>query len=443
MASDVNQSDRESAARIETAGEAFPVLTFDAIVAATQTRARLSLLSVLMGYPSEVFDAAVRPVIRTCAEFVQRLPVAGSMTLDHPGGRFVHALELALRVLSLRRGYALPRAASPEVVGEFAHRWTYAALIAALLHSTTRVATGLRIELIGGAAELGPWIPENGPMSRGQATAYRVRALAALPAECRDERLGRDRLYREWVPAYVREWLDEDPQLAAELGAWLGRDQDETSSVLDELVRGASGSGSSVERADPAVRTEDDEVRSFDLSDSSSAAATVAAVADARAPAHEDSVVVSPTAPDPAVSSRTVVARVFQNWLRLELEAGSIRVNDEGGMVHRVAEGLLLVSPKIFQVFAGVLRTTPGVHGVDIPADAGNPAKWVQREVLRPKWHRCTAGGQALHRYVYRSGRRLGADVFGVIIPDVERFIDTPLAPSDMLERVAEVHAGP
>lgn len=410
-----------------------------------------------MGYPTVVFDSTVLPVMTGCSEFVQLLPARGWVGLDHPGGRFVHALELALRVLHLRRAYALPPAASPEVVGEYAHRWTYAAFVAALLDSSLQVASGLQVELVGETGDLGTWAPLAGSMTQAQAKAYRFRASSAASTENPEARSLRPRLYAQWVPSHVRAWITEDPRLAVELDDWLGCEANRSRSVLCELLQRASHPVPVAGTTDAGTGGGEEGARAESCL-ASHVASPRSEVRDVRASligADADSVSKRgrPQGPDPdggeagrGVTDRVVsdapsrdsVANGFMRWLRRELDTGSMRLNVEGGLVHGVPEGMLLVSPKIFQAFACALRDEPANHGVRLPAAGGDPAKWVQREVLRARWHlRARAGGD-LHRYIYQGGRRDGVQVIGVVVPDPERFLGALVPQSDMLCRLAQ-----
>ena len=48
------------------------------------------------------------------------------------------------------------------------------------------------------------------------------------------------------------------------------------------------------------------------------------------------------------------VALAFMSWLQRGVGDGSIKYNEAGAMVHFVAHGMLLVSPRIFREFAAL-----------------------------------------------------------------------------------------
>ena len=101
-----------------------PVLGFDALTERTATRLLVEALRTKLGFPPEMYDAAVRPVIDAFAEFVQLLPASESHHHAEPGGLFTHTIEVASFALDYRRGRVLPKGAPPEAIGEKAHRWT-------------------------------------------------------------------------------------------------------------------------------------------------------------------------------------------------------------------------------------------------------------------------------------------------------------------------------
>ena len=94
-----------------------PLPGFKALIERTGTETLIELLRIKLGFPREVFERAVSPVIQGYAQFVQLLPEAESLQHENPDDLFTHALEVASRALDYRRGQILPRGAAPEVIG--------------------------------------------------------------------------------------------------------------------------------------------------------------------------------------------------------------------------------------------------------------------------------------------------------------------------------------
>jgi hypothetical protein len=138
----------------------------------------VALLRPRLAFPREVFDVLVEPVIRGLAGCVPSERDGDAAADTQPLGR---SLRLALRALAIRRDRILPPNAPPERVGELAHRWTYAVLLAAMLRKAAAPGSGApdsRYECI---------VPELGRIWIGQD----CEASAAL-AEVLSDRCGQD-----------------------------------------------------------------------------------------------------------------------------------------------------------------------------------------------------------------------------------------------------------
>ena len=248
----------------------------------------VALLRARLAFPREVFDVLVEPMILGLAGRVPSARDGDAAADTQPLGR---SLRLALRALALRRDRILPPNAPPERVGELAHRWSYAVLVAALLRNGEDAVAGT-------------------PASR----------------------------YERIVPELGRVWIGQDREASAALAEVLSDRCGQDSpilAILMEAISGRSDAAAPVDRAqghqhasriDPkaAFDTEPPPARSV-----SEALATLASPASLSAP------------PLPALFG----------WLRDGLAGGSIEINTRTALVHHVPEGLLLVSPGIFRSF--------------------------------------------------------------------------------------------
>ena len=120
----------------------------------------------------------------------------------------------------------------------------------------------------------------------------------------------------------------------------------------------------------------------------------------------------------------------FMAWLQAGLAQGTLRFNELGAMVHFVKEGMLLVSPKIFQQFVSVV----GEEGVSPAAaaaqDANDLTMNIQKQLLKANWHvRSEKGNSILPYHVLRGGKP-GASIFGVVIAQPDRFV-YPIPPAN------------
>ena len=248
----------------------------------------VALLRARLAFPSEVFEVLVEPVIRGLAGCVPSARDGDAAADTQPLGR---SLRLALRALAIRRDRILPPNAPPERVGEQAHRWSYAVLVAALLRRVEATSAGTpasRYECV---------VPELGRVWIGQ-----DREASAALAEVLSDRCGQDNP----ILAILREALSGLPDAAAPFDKAQGHRR---ASHIDPKA---------------VFDTEQPPVLS-----ASGALATHAS---------------------PASMSALALPELF-GWLRDGLAEGSIEINTRTALVHHVPEGLLLVSPGIFRSF--------------------------------------------------------------------------------------------
>lgn len=213
-----------------------PVLGFDSLVERTGTRDLVEALRAKLGFPREMLDAAVRPVIAAFAEFVQLLPASESHHHAEPGGLFTHTMEVVSFALDYRRGQILPKGASPETIGEHAHRWTYAVFIAALLHDVGKPIADLCFHVRKGNSGSEPWSPLAGSMAACGVTSYR---LEFAERDSRQYELHAKLpvlLLNRFVPASILGWCAVDDGLIRELLSYLAGDKEAREGILHQLV---------------------------------------------------------------------------------------------------------------------------------------------------------------------------------------------------------------
>ncbi len=245
-------------------------------------------LRARLAFPREVFDVLVEPLIQGLAGQVQSARYGDAAADTQPLGR---SLRLALRALALRRDRILPPNAPPERVGELAHRWSYAVLLAAMLR-------------------------------KGEVTG------AGTPAGW----------YECVVPELGRVWMSQDREASAALAEVLsdrcGQDNP-ILAILTEALSGRSGAGAPVDRAQgPQHASRIDPKAASDTAPPPARSASEALATNASR----------------ASLSALALPELF-GWLRDGLAAGSIEINTRAALVHHVPEGLLLVSPGIFRSF--------------------------------------------------------------------------------------------
>lgn len=203
-------------------------------------QAQLNRLRSLCAFTPANFDEDVLPLVLAFSEYVQDLPASESHHHAQPGGLLEHSFEVAINALTQRQGMKLPVGGKPEDQIRLASVWTYATLVAALLHDVGKPVSDLDVTLYGKDAStaLCRWSAVGGAMTRlPGATHY---AVAFPPASRRDYQAHAKlpvMLVHALVPARSLAWLSQGDVLN-ELMSFLGG-QSHEASPLAVLVRQA------------------------------------------------------------------------------------------------------------------------------------------------------------------------------------------------------------
>jgi integrating conjugative element relaxase (TIGR03760 family) len=119
----------------------------------------------------------------------------------------------------------------------------------------------------------------------------------------------------------------------------------------------------------------------------------------------------------------------FMGWLQQGLANGGIAHNETGAMVHFAAEGMLLISPRIFRHFAERF----GEKGDGTPSNLAEDklGTGIQREVIKAGWHLLGPKKTNVHKYqVVRRNGRGSSQLSVMIIREPQRFIE-PVPPAN------------
>lgn len=132
----------------------------------------------------------------------------------------------------------------------------------------------------------------------------------------------------------------------------------------------------------------------------------------------------------------------FMSWLQAGLADETLPCNQAGAMVHFVQEGMLLVSPKIFQHFASIFGEDGRGGASSASGDKKHLGLGIQKQLLRAGWHlRREKGINILPYQVLRSGKP-SAPISGVVIANPERFVSPVPPASPHVVRVARTAEG-
>lgn len=321
-----------------------------------QVRHLLSLTRVRMGFPQESFDLTVRPL---CVAWLQ----CSAHGLDDTEW-LVPALHRGIRALDRRRERILPPQVAPEALGAQAPGWTWAVWVAALLGRM--------------------------PLPAGQ-NAWQV--------------------FERTVPPPVFLWLIGLEGLVPTLEAVLtGRPR--PGNPITELLRAADALAPNAAAPASATIGKPPLAPAHSLSPLAPANAT-ANKAESVSPEHLDTL--------PAVTPWPAgEGAAFVLWVREGLAQGRLACNTREALVHRVAEGWLLVSPGLFRAY---LAREGAASSSQEPA----ALKRLQREVLKLGWHLKSEGGITLHGYEWAQGAR--SPVHGLVLTEVKRLLANEVWP--------------
>jgi integrating conjugative element relaxase (TIGR03760 family) len=106
----------------------------------------------------------------------------------------------------------------------------------------------------------------------------------------------------------------------------------------------------------------------------------------------------------PASGERASAEHLFLQWLRAGATTGKLEINTKNARIHRIPEGLILVSPAAFQ---------------DFVAQSEAPLEWknVQTRVRKLALHRKTGSGENFHTFLAEGQRKSGM-LKGMLFPD-------------------------
>lgn len=414
-----NENDVNASGSV-SAGE-LPVLGYREIVARSGTAALVDNLRIRLGLPPDVYGRAVQPVIEAYAEFVQLLPDAESPKHSESGGLFREAIERTSLALDYRRGQILPPNAAPEAIGEQSHRWTYAVFVAALLHDIATVTARLRVTICDRRGTVTLWFPHAGSLPALGATRYRVEFVDSSAPQAEIFSKLPVLLFKRFVPLFIQEWLVTDATLTRELSSLLSGEPSVRQGAIGPLVLRADGvtGRRALEPMHAADNTEvvaapqylNDEPHGQDPIDAKRAVAKHLSEEDVMA-----------RAPD--------AARRFMHWVQRGILDRSIPINEANAWVHFVAEGMLLVSPRVFKEFLKGLVADGISSPLSSAGDEKDAVKAIQRELLRAGWHvRAEQGINMLTYQVMRGGCAVSR-ISGVVIRAPERFVNPLPSPN-------------
>lgn len=118
----------------------------------------------------------------------------------------------------------------------------------------------------------------------------------------------------------------------------------------------------------------------------------------------------------------------FLRWIQHSLASRELKYNETGAVVHFGPEGMALVSPLIFKLYAATL----------VPeAEIGDAAVQIQREVIKAGWHMGGPNRTNIVRYsVIGRGDAVISRLAAVVLVDPGRWVQ-PVPPSNPVLKIA------
>ena len=215
------------------------VLDAPALVATCKLAPTLQQIQRESKLASPTWTRDIAPAIARYLEFVQLMPASEAHHHAHVGGLAAHTIEVVSAALRLRNGMLLPSGCSAEEIDAQRDHWSYAAILAALLHDVGKPMADLRIELIeraGGPARR--WLPITGDLGAAGACEYRVGFAPKAERDYGAHRRLPLVLMQRIVPPSTMAFLGREPAVMAQLMALLSGDG-AAAGALHELVRQA------------------------------------------------------------------------------------------------------------------------------------------------------------------------------------------------------------
>ncbi|BFI44378.1 hypothetical protein YKD1_07970 [Yersinia pseudotuberculosis] len=319
---------------------------------------RSQLLQMLWDYsslPKDLYQQYYLQPIEHCVTLMQQFPATENGHHAYLGGMVDHMLETVAYAARLSKKYLLPIGAQPEDQASQGAAWNSVIVYAAMLQSLDMLCQ-IEIELESGQR----WIPLNS--LPGEPYRFRFIPIAdSIQAQSLSAMLA-------WkiIPNEALLWLSTWPNVLKTLSLYLTGFR-HTSGIMNTIVL-------------EAIRV------SVELSAASSAELIPVNTANEQLTImeYEDSEIKQNTIPT-AQRENFNIGVVFFEWLKQDILAQSIRVNETDSAVFIIAGYVFMTSPAIFYQFISENK----------PVFGGEPCDWrtVQKQFEKLKHHKRQTNG--------------------------------------------------
>lgn len=219
-----------------------PILSADELFDVCGVRGLVEVIRNRLALSKDNWECDALPVLQRYASFVQQLPASESHHHAQPGGLLIHTLEVTSYALTVRQGCKLPAGASPEEQVQKQALWSYAVMLAALLHDIGKPVSDVVVHLYGAEphVQLGQWQAIAGAMNAlPGATHYEIDFPQAVARDYSAHGRLSAVLLHALVPPSTMRWLSSDAKLLPALIGFLDGADTDQSDQLRQIVRKA------------------------------------------------------------------------------------------------------------------------------------------------------------------------------------------------------------
>jgi len=219
-----------------------PILPAEALFEVCGVRGLIEVIRNRLALSKDNWERDALPVLQRYAVFVQQLPASESHHHAQPGGLLIHTLEVTSYALTIRQGSKLPAGASPEEQVQKQALWSYAVMLAALLHDIGKPVSDVVVHLYGAEphVQLGQWQAIAGAMDAlPSATHYEIDFPHTVARDYSAHGRLSAVLLHALVPPSTMRWLSSDAKLLPALIGFLDGADTDQSDQLRQIVRKA------------------------------------------------------------------------------------------------------------------------------------------------------------------------------------------------------------
>jgi hypothetical protein len=312
-------------------------------------RAIISTMRQYFGVPGDIWKSVHESLLMNYARRVQLLPI--SEDEPEPGGLLKLSLESANHAMKIRRGYMLPNGAASERISEQTEIWNFAAFSAALLRNIEKPASEATISLINHKGDESAWSLVHGDIPFDE--SYHAKFNPQQPVQQSEP--APLLVAEQIIPQIAIEWLASYPDVNKIWRLTLSGQYVEAG-TFGEIIRQID------HNAHPVAVSMNSERRDESHNPGNSPQASFSSESEIPQADYQNTILPQGMGniqirPDTSEANEhqnqsepgKEAAEEFIKWLCQQINNKTIGINEPTSYLLVVAEGLLLVSPAIFE----------------------------------------------------------------------------------------------